>query len=58
MEVPPDPLNEHVVHVEWGHLHLNVLLQGQLLHLESSNEKCTIHPITYLICKQNTVEFQ
>lgn len=38
VEVPPDPLNEHVVHVEWGHLHLKVLLQGQLLHLESSKK--------------------
>lgn len=47
VEVPSYPLNEHVVHVEWGHLHLKVLLQGQLLHLEASREKCIIYEIIY-----------
>lgn len=28
VEVPPDPLNEHVVHIERRHLHLQVLLYG------------------------------
>ena len=34
MQVTPDTFNKHIIHVKWCHLHDDILLLAQVLHLK------------------------